>query len=129
MAMLTFAKGERVMESLAAWARAEGITSASFSGLGAFSSATLAFFNRERKVYDPIPVEEQVELLNITGNIALFEGVPRLHAHATLSYPDGKTIGGHLIEGTVWPTLELTVLVGEQGLERLSDSETGLPLL
>ena len=126
---LCFAKGEEVLATLGAYAQREGITSASFVGLGAFRVATLAFFNRETRVYDPIPVEEQVELLNITGNITLFEGEPRLHAHATLSYPDGRTIGGHLIEGTVWPTLELTLTITEVPVHRQLDEETGLPLI
>ncbi len=127
--VLSFAKGEEVLETLGVFAETENIVSASFVGLGAFRVATLAFFNRETRVYDPIPVEEQVELLNITGNITLFEGKPRLHAHATLSYPDGRTIGGHLIEGRVWPTLELTLTITDRPVYRQLDEETGLPLI
>ena len=123
------AKGEECMQSLYDFAEREGIAAAGFVGLGAFSSSTVAFFDRGRKTYDPIPVEEQVEVLNITGNITRFEGKPRIHAHATLSRPDGSTIGGHLIEGTVWPTLELTVTVGDGVIERETDEESGLGLV
>ena len=127
--ILCFDRGEMVMESLLAFAREEGLSGGSFTGLGAFSRGELAFFNRETKEYDPIPVEEQVEVLNITGNIALFEGEPRLHAHATLSRPDGTTIGGHLVDGEVWPTLEITLIETEGTIEREIDEETGLALI
>ncbi len=127
--LLVFAKGEEVMERLRQYAADEGIAAASFTGIGAFSSSTVAFFDRARRVYDPIPVDEQVELLNITGNITLFEGAPRIHAHATLSRPDGSTIGGHLIAGTVWPTLELTLWRGTAEIVRETDEESGLGLV
>ncbi len=127
--MLVFDKGERALEALLTFAEERKIAAGSFSGLGAFSEATLAFFDRTTKEYAPIPVEEQTEVLNITGNIALHEGRPRLHAHATLGKPDGSTIGGHLVEGIVWPTLEITLIATAGKLERVMDEETGLPLL
>ena len=127
--LLLFEKDERTMESLLEFVREKKITVASFVGLGAFSEATLAFYDRESRTYAPIPVTEQVELLNITGNVALYEGEPRLHAHATLSRPDGTTIGGHLMEGIVWPTLEITLSSFRSQVERKLDEETGLPLL
>lgn len=127
--ILCFDKGERFMEGLVEFAKGEGLSGASFSGLGAFSRGELAFFNRETKEYDSIPVEEQVEVLNITGNIALFEGEPRIHAHATLSRPDGTTLGGHLVDGEVWPTLELTIIETYGTIEREVDEETGLALI
>lgn len=129
MFMLRFDRGEAFMESLMEFSREEDLRGASIAGLGAFSSGELAFFNRATRQYDPIPVEEQVEVLNITGNIGRFEGEPKIHAHALLSYPDGRTIGGHLIDGVVWPTLELTVIESGTTLERTLDNETGLPLI
>ncbi|MGE3799441.1 MAG: PPC domain-containing DNA-binding protein [Candidatus Kapaibacterium sp.] len=126
---LVFDKDDKVMEELQRFAVEQQITAASFVGLGAFSSATLAFYDRQTKGYDPIPVEEQTEVLNVTGNIAIYNGEPRLHVHATLGKPDGSTIGGHLVEGIVWPTLELSLFAWGVILEREMDEETGLPLL
>ncbi|MCB0714120.1 MAG: DNA-binding protein [Ignavibacteriae bacterium] len=126
---LVFDKGDKVMEELQRFAVEQQITAASFVGLGAFSSATLAFYDRQTKGYDPIPVQEQTEVLNVTGNIAIFNGEPRLHVHATLGRPDGSTIGGHLVEGAVWPTLEIALFASSEVLEREMDEETGLPLL
>ena len=94
--MLVFDKGDATMEQLLNFAEEQTVVGASFVGLGAFREATLAFYDRNTKEYAPIPVNEQTEVLNITGNVALYDDRPRLHAHATLSKPDGSTIGGHL---------------------------------
>ena len=127
--MVVFDKGDAAMKKLLEFVTAQEITAASFVGLGAFSEARLAFYDRTTKEYTPIPVDEQTEVLNITGNVALYNGEPRLHAHATLSRPDSSTIGGHLVEGIVWPTLEITLVASPDQLERDLDEETGLPLL
>ena len=45
-----------------------------------------------------------LEILSISGNVAMAEGSPLVHAHATLSYVEGGgigVIGGHLIEGCI----------------------------
>jgi uncharacterized protein len=43
-----------------------GIPACSFTAIGGFERATLAYFDRNRMVYDPIPVGEQVEVLPVT---------------------------------------------------------------
>jgi predicted DNA-binding protein with PD1-like motif len=52
-----------------------------------------------------------------------------VHLHAVLGRRDGSTIGGHLLRGEVWPTLE--VIVAEVGpeLTKRIDPQTGLALL
>lgn len=117
------------MESLQAFAAELNLKAATLVGLGAFSEAVIAFFDREVNDYLEIPVNEQVEILNITGNIARFGDEPRLHAHVTLGRRDGSVLGGHLISGSVWPTLEITLTEASGRMERLLDEETGLPLL
>jgi uncharacterized protein len=80
-------------------------------------------------VYDPIPVGEQVEVLSLIGNITQSEGKPKVHTHAVLGMRDGTAIGGHLMEGHVWPTLEITLDVLPVTIERVIDEETRLPLI
>ncbi len=116
-------------DELLAFADTHSVQSATFQGIGAFSSATLAFFNRETQTYDPIPVDTQAEVLHLTGNLTWFEDAVRVHAHATLSYPDGSTVGGHLLEATVWPTLEVQCHTYETRIEREHHSDIGLPLI
>lgn len=52
-----------------------------------------------------------------------------VHAHAVLGKRDGTAHGGHLLEGHVWPTLEVVLTEEPPSLQRKSDLETGLALL
>lgn len=118
-----------VMDSLRDFAAAHDVQSATFCGIGAFSEATLAFFNRDAQTYDPIAVNTQVEVLHLTGNLTWHDGDVRVHAHATLGHPDGSTVGGHLIDATVWPTLELQCQTYATRVERTHHDAVGLPLI
>lgn len=71
---LAFEPGEEVLQGITRFAAAEGLNAAEVTGLGAFSSATLGYFDLEKKDYEEIPVEEQVEALTLVGNIAAFRG-------------------------------------------------------
>jgi predicted DNA-binding protein with PD1-like motif len=126
---LVFDKGDEVLENLLAFAREHGLAAAEFTGLGALSDAVLGYFDWQRKDYVRIPIDEQVEVLNLTGNVALADGEPKLHAHIVLGKADGTAHGGHLLGGHVRPTLEVIVTESPRHLERRSDPETGLALL
>ena len=53
--------GDEAMTALSAFAAEAGLDSASFTAIGAFERAVLAFFDWEGKEYLPIVVDEQVE--------------------------------------------------------------------
>ena len=127
--VLVFDKGDEVVESLLEFARQAHLSAASFTAIGAFSGVTLGFFERERKDYKRIPLDEQVEVLTLAGDIAVKEGDPQLHAHVVVGKSDGSAWGGHLLAGHVWPTLELVLVESSTELRRTLDEETGLPLI
>ncbi len=120
---------EEVSEGLPAFARGREMEAAHFTGTGASRRAVLGFFDPADKEYKEIPVEEQVEVLTLAGNLARYDGAPRLHAHAVLGLRDGATVGGHLLEAVVRPTLEVMLTETPARLERQIDAATGLPLL
>jgi len=127
---LVFAPGDEVMSGLTAFAADRGISVAHFTAVGAFSSATLAFFDVERKEYDKLPVTEQVEVVSMTGNVALDQADrPKVHAHVVLGHRDGRTQGGHLLEARVRPTLEVVLEESPRFLRRRERPEVGLALL
>jgi len=126
---VVFDKGDEVLESLLAFAKEHRLSAADFTGLGALSDAVLGYFDWQRKDYKRIRIEEQVEVLNLTGNIALSDGEPKLHPHIVLGKSDGSAHGGHLLEGHVRPTLEVVVTESPAHLRRKSDPETGLALI
>jgi uncharacterized protein len=118
-----------VVDVVTAFARAHGIRAARLHGIGAFTGAELGFLDRERREYDHFRVEEEVEVLALLGNLSVFEGEPRVHAHVTLGKRDGSAVGGHLFEAHVGATLELFVLRFDAELSRAHDEATGAALL
>jgi predicted DNA-binding protein with PD1-like motif len=126
---LIFDKGDEVVAILTAFARREGLSAAHFTAIGAFSEATLGYFDPHRRDYVKIPVTEQVEVVSLAGDVALDGDEPKVHAHVTLSRADGSALGGHLLEGRAWPTLELILTESPAHLRRRVDPETGLALI
>ena len=126
---LVFDPGDEVIEELTNFAKENDLSAARFTAIGAFSDATLGYFDMEKKEYEKIPVDEQVEVLSLVGDVALFEGEPKLHVHAVLGRSDGTTRGGHLLGAHVQPTLEVVIVESPEHLRRETDEETGLPLL
>jgi predicted DNA-binding protein with PD1-like motif len=128
--LLVLESGEEVKKTLEGFAAGEGIAAASFVALGAFRRARLGYFEWERKTYKEIPVEEQVEVITLAGDIVRSEkGTPSLHAHTVLGRSDGSTRGGHLLEGIVRPTLEITLTQSPAHLVRRPHPELGLALI
>ncbi len=127
--VLVFDKGDEVVEGLTNFAADGGLGAASLTAVGAFGDATLGYFDRDGKEYQEIPVEEQVEVLSLLGDIALKDGEPQLHAHVVLGRSDGTTRGGHLLEAHVWPTLEVVLVESPEHLHKKVDEDTGLALI
>jgi predicted DNA-binding protein with PD1-like motif len=124
------AEGEEAKQALLEIARNEKIEDASFVALGAFAKATVAYFDWEKKRYQDIPVDEQVEVVTLIGDIVPDEkGKASLHAHTVLGRSDGSTRGGHLQEGHVRPTLEITITETPAHLTRRKHPDLGLALI
>ena len=68
---LVLARGDEVMSSLQRFATEHNLTASRLTAIGAFESATVGYFDWERKEYERIPVDEQVEVLSLVGDIAL----------------------------------------------------------
>lgn len=126
---LVFKSGDEVVGQLTDWCRANAITAARFTGVGAFSDATVAWFDWDRREYQQIPVREQVELLSLNGDVAEQEGHAAIHAHVVLGRRDGSTRGGHLVSAHVRPTLELVLDTVPAHLSKRHDPESGLALI
>ena len=126
---LIFEKDDEVIAGLTSFAKQQSLGASHFTAIGAFSDLTLGYFNRDKKDYDKIPVNEQVEALSVMGDIALNKGEPKVHAHVVVGKRDGSTLGGHLVQAHVWPTLEVVLTESPRHLRRKTDEETGLALI
>jgi hypothetical protein len=118
-----------VVEALTSLAADQGIRAAEVSGIGAFESAVIGFYDLQTKEYDRIPVEEETEVLSLLGNLSVTDEGPRVHAHVSLGRRDGSALGGHLFEGRCGATLEIFVREEPGELRRAPDPVAGLPLL
>ena len=88
------------------------------------------YFDWATKEYEEIPVNEQVEVAALLGDIALDQkGEPTLHMHVVLGKRDGSAIAGHLAKGHVRPTLEVVITELPGHLRRKHDPQSGLALI
>ncbi|MBX6743769.1 MAG: DNA-binding protein [Acetobacteraceae bacterium] len=123
-------KGDEVRGCLLRFARQENLAAAQVTAIGAFQRAVFRYFDWDSKQYQPIQVDEQVEVVSLNGDIALDQqGQPKLHMHAVLGRRDGMAMGGDLKEGHVRPTLEVIITESPAHLRRVEDPETGLALI
>jgi uncharacterized protein len=127
--VLIFDKGDEFVREITSFATENQLAGSHFTAIGAFSDATLGFFDRDRKKYEKIPIVEQVEVLSLVGDIALKDGAPQIHAHVVVGKSDGTAHGGHILQAHVWPTLEVVLTESPKHLRRKIDAETGLALI
>ena len=127
--VLVLHTGDDALRAITEFAVSSRIEGGTFSAIGAFENATIAYWNWDTKEYEHIEVAEQVEVLSLNGNVARAGDDPKLHAHVILGRRDGSTIGGHLIRASVRPTLEVFLVDLGTRLARTRDKATGLWVL
>jgi predicted DNA-binding protein with PD1-like motif len=121
--------GDDVLNSLDRAVRDLSLGAASFTAIGAFERVVLGFFDLDARDYRRIPVDEQVEVVSLVGDVTRESGEPKLHAHVVVAKRDGTAHGGHLLEARVRPTLEIMLVESPSHLERRFDPATGLSLI
>src|SRR5215468_799022 len=122
--------GDEAMHVLQVFAAPERVGGAQPTAIGALSTAKLAFFEWETKQDRPIPVDEQVEVASLVGDIAIGpDGKLGVHLHAVLGRRDGTALAGHLVEAHVRPTLEIIIRESPVHLCKVKDPESGLALI
>ena len=126
---LRFASGESIAGSLLRWLARQRIGFATMTGLGAVSSATIAYWNGETREYEHHSLAEQLEVVSLIGNVTIKDGAPFTHIHVSLGARDLSIRGGHFIDATVHPNLELWVRPESSSLERRLDEASGLYLM
>ena len=126
---LVFDKGDEFIAELTSFAETNGIGGSHFTAIGAFRDLTLGYFDPRKKDYKKIPIEEQVEVLSLVGDVAMKGDMPKVHAHVVVGKSDGSAHGGHILQAHVWPTLEVMLIESPRHLCRKPDDETGLALI
>ena len=126
---LVFDPGDTFLQPMIEFIRKHEIGGASFTGLGALSEATLAWFDPVDGQYKPFHVKEQVECASMVGNISWMNDKPFIHAHCVLGKRDGTSLSGHVKDLKALPTLEITLTEHETKLVRRRRPDTGYALI
>jgi predicted DNA-binding protein with PD1-like motif len=128
--VVVMSAGDEAISCLEQFAREVGLSAASLTAIGAFRSAELAYFDWEAKRYLPIPVDEQVEVASLIGDVAIGpDGKAAIHAHVVLGKRMGTAVAGHLKKADVRPTLEIVVTESPVHLRKRHDPASGLALI
>lgn len=126
---IVFDQGDEVVSGLKRFARDNGLSASHFTAIGALQSVTLGFFDWEKKDYEKIPIDEQVEVVSMVGDVSLKDGEPKVHTHLVVAGRDGRAFGGHLLEAHVRPTLEVVLTESTGEMQRNFDETSGLALI
>jgi predicted DNA-binding protein with PD1-like motif len=122
--------GEEAFAALTKFANDKKLAAASLTAIGAFENATVGWFDLAAKSYRKIEVGEQSEVLSAIGDVATGDdGRASLHIHIVLGLSDGSTRGGHLLAGTVRPTLEVVLTEVPSKLRRKKRPDLGIALI
>ena len=118
--------GDEIITSLVRLATAERIGYASLTGIGAVRDVVLGYVDTNEKQY--IKREfgtESMELVSLTGNLAMLKGEPSAHCHAAVCDREMYTVGGHLFSAVTTVTVEIFLQVYEGEVERKYDANSG----
>lgn len=128
--VLVLEDSEEAFDAITRFAEEKKLGGASLTAIGAFSSATLGFFDFATKRYKEIPIACQTEVLSAIGDVAVGDdGKASLHMHVVLGMDDGSTKGGHFIRGLVHPTLEIMIRESGVSFRRKKREELGIALI
>ncbi len=123
-----YVENEDLIEALLKFCAENKIETGFFTIIGAVKNSSFSFYDQKQKKYLQMDLDEEAEILNCTGNIALRENKPFIHAHITLADREGSAYGGHLVSAKVF-SAEIYLKKFEKVLHRKPDKSTGINLL
>jgi predicted DNA-binding protein with PD1-like motif len=121
--------GKDLITSIEDFCTASNIRMATFSVVGAVSSATIGVYDQKQHVYVTFTENTTMEIVNCIGNISLKDKTPVIQSHVVLADEHGKINGGRLFSETILfaGEIDLQEMTGKP-LERVYDNKTGLML-
>ncbi len=98
------------------------------TGLGMLRDFEISFFNRETKEYETLSQKNPMELVSMTGSLAMSEnGAFMPHIHVSLGGSDHSLKGGHLRSAKVAILNEITLVkLPQRTLSRKLNTDTRL---
>jgi len=127
--ILRFDKDEEVISGLQKFMADQSITAFAFNAIGACQSVELGYFNPHLKDYRSKPYVEDFEIVSFSGNGALADGQPVVHAHGALARNDFSLIGGHIFKIVISVTCEVFLTRLDGTATRVLNPDFNLKLL
>ena len=124
-------KGEELASSLSKFAKKEQVKGAWIFVVGACDELEAGYYDPKTKDYKLKKYNQDLEILNVQGNISWNGDEPAIHLHGTFAGEDGKAFGGHIKSLKVSVTCEVFIhdWFGSDRIERKLDDSIGLKLL
>jgi predicted DNA-binding protein with PD1-like motif len=127
--LLRLDKGDELFSVLKTFCLQHTIKAGWFQGLGAAGEVILSFYDLDEKKYIDVTLQEDVEIVSLTGNVGWLQNEYAFHAHGVFATKDYSTKGGHVKKLVVSATCELFLTTLTKKLVRKYDEQTGLQLL
>ena len=121
-------RGEEIISLLTMLISEENITCGRVSGIGATDKITIGLYNVNTQEYHKDTIEEEMEILSLSGNLTRKDGAPYIHVHGSFATLD-RVYGGHVNEVWISATAEIIIDVIDLVVDRKTDKETGLNLI
>ncbi len=121
--------GAKIPDDIVGIARREKIATAEVEAIGGVEKLRLAYFNHEARKYEEHDFEEFLEVTSLLGNVTVKDGKPFLHIHGNFGRRDLSVLGGHVVEATVFPLLEVVLTPTKNRALRKFDEGLGLNVI
>ena len=127
--VLRLESGDDILKSLRQFATTKRLGASLLEGIGSLSKVKLGHYDFRTKQYRYETFEDDLEILNLSGNIASMNREPLPHVHVTLGRRDFSVIGGHLDEGSSANMVEIGLWKLPGKLVKAKDAQIGLNVL
>ena len=127
--VLRLESGDDILQSVRQFAATKRLGASLLEGIGSLSKVKLGHYDFKTKQYRYETFEDDLEILNLSGNIASMNRQPLPHVHVTLGRRDFSVIGGHLDEGSSANMLEIGIWKLPGKLLKAKDERIGLNVL
>lgn len=127
--VLRLESGDDILGSIEQFAAAKRLSAGFLEGIGSLSKVKLGHYDFKTRKYSYETFEDDLEILNLSGNIASMNRQPLPHVHVTLGRRDFSVIGGHMDEGSSANMVEIAIWKMSGKLIKARDDKIGLNVL
>jgi hypothetical protein len=121
--VLRLDEDDEIVSSVEKACKAQVVTSARVSGIGAMKKAKLRVLNSAGDGFCFYDIDERMEIANITGNITRDGDGIMVHLHLSAANGTFKLVGGHIVSCTVTNTAEIFITEVSGDLSRAEKAE------